>query len=86
MFIPKSKVKEASFTLIITYNVGASPNSNSEDSYVVELKVEEQQPSNPTQPEPDEPKKSGCGSSSANVVIASINAAALLALAFRKRK
>lgn len=86
LFIQKSKVKEAGFTLIITYNVGASPNSNSEDSYVIELKVEEQQPSNPPQPEPDEPKKSGCGSSSANVVIASINAAALLALAFRKRK
>ena len=86
LFIPKSKVKEASFTLIITYNVGATPNSNSEDSYVIELKVEEQQPSNPPQPVPDEPKKSGCGSSSANVVIASINAAALLALAFRKRK
>ena len=86
LFIPKSKVKEAGFTLIITYNVGATPNSNSEDSYVIELKVEEQQPSNPPQPVPDEPKKSDCGSSSANVIIASINAVALLALAFRKRK
>ena len=83
MFIQKSKVKEAGFTLIITYNVGASPNSNSEDSYVVELKVEQEQPS---QPEPGKTEKLSCSMPSTSVVIATINAAALLALAFRKRK
>ena len=79
LFLDKSKVNVAEFTIIITYNVGAVPNSNSEDMYKVELKVEE------PAPEPTPPAKNGCANQTVVILVATITASTLFALALKKK-
>ena len=79
LYLDKSKVNVAEFTIIITYNVGAVPNSNSEDMYTVELKVEE-----PT-PEPTPPAKIGCTNQTVVILAVTITASTLFALVLKKK-
>ena len=75
-YLEKSKVTTPNFTIVLVYNVGATPNSSDEETYVVELEVEE-----PVTP-PTENKK--CGKKNIEYLVATLTALSLVIIVKKK--
>lgn len=86
-------VKEEAFELVISYNVGAIPNSSIEERFNIEKKIEEPEPIiDPVDKDIDEPildketnKKKKCGKKSLSFFIALISSITLFGLIIRKK-
>ncbi len=82
-YLEKSKVKEAKFEIVLTYNIGAVPSSTGQDGYEVPIYVEE--PGIDEVPTP-EPAKKKCGKKGAELVVAALSAASLFVVVTKKKK